>query len=160
MTADHKTSLKARMWKHIKAHSHSIIIQLTAFILITGFALYEIRQTRNHIQGRFDNSYNKLEAFSKAQAKKIDFLTEKVAQLNKVIADSVDSTTAAYKKAKQYYEEIMTEIKLPEWLGYNDKAQPENDKAQPENDKAQPENDKPQPENDKAQPDQTTGDKK
>lgn len=99
-------TFKERVIEHIKRHSHSIIIQTVAFSLITGFAIYEIRQTRNHVQNKFDRSYGELEEFSKLQARRIEYLAAKVKVLGKMALVPVDAASDAYQKMQNYYKEL------------------------------------------------------
>jgi len=100
------TTLKERIIAHIKRHSHSIIIQTIAFSLITGFAIYEIRQVRNHVQSKFDKSYGELEEFSKLQARRIEYLAAKVKVLGKMALVPVDAASDAYEKMQRYYKDL------------------------------------------------------
>jgi len=110
-----ETKIKQRIIEHIKRHSHSIIIQTIAFSLITGFAIYEIRQTRNHVQSKFDKSYGELEEFSKLQARRIEYLAAKVKILGAMALVPVDAASDAYKKMQEYYEELKTEAAKTDW---------------------------------------------
>ena len=115
MPSSEQTTITLRMWKHIKRHSHSIVIQVIAFSLITGFAVYEIRQARNHVQDKFDRSYQELEDFTSRQARRIDYLAEKVKRLGQMALTPIDLASDSYEKARNYYSELKEEVESTDW---------------------------------------------
>jgi len=115
-----KQTLRMRIAAHCRRHAHSIIIQMVAFSVITGFAMYEIRQTRNHVQSKFDRSFSELEEFSRVQARRIEYLAEKVKELRAMALIPVDAAADAYDKAQNYYEELRSKLKQSKWLNWEE----------------------------------------